>query len=95
MTREPTEPPTIAELIALFRKLEQVLGLLPENPPPELVFRYADEAQRLVELMRATFEHPAVLTTTTEAEIDELHAAMSEASLVLHRRFPQLPPRAS
>lgn len=88
-------PVAIAELTALFRQLEQAIGLLPENPPPALVFRYADEAKRLADLMRLVFAQPAILATTTEAELDQLHAAMSEASLLLHRRFPQLAPRES
>ena len=88
-------PVTLAELTALFRQLEHAIGLLPEDPPPALVFRYADEAKRLAELMRRAFEQPAILATATEAELDQLHAAMSEASLLLHRRFPQLAPRES
>lgn len=86
-------PVTLAELTALYRQLEHALGLLPESPPPSLVFRYADEANHLAKLLHAALAQPAL--RATEAELDQLHAAMSEASLLLHRRFPQLPPRES
>lgn len=84
------------ELTKCYRALERALEELPETPSKEgaaLVLRYAEDAEQLAARARQTF---AASPNAPEAEIDALHAAMSDASGVLQRRFAGLvPPRLS
>lgn len=81
------KPLSVVELIARYRALQSALEALPANPTRDgaaLVFQYADEAAQLAERTRETF---LAFPDAAEVEIDELHAAMSDASGVLQRRF--------